>query len=93
MEMSEAEKEKYLGDYRYGDGEKDGFSVKLNMRKMLAFGKLGKFGGGLYQKAPNVFSYNGVSSVEIKFEVVENKVLSLSVHEPDLVLKAVKDPT
>ncbi len=89
--MTETEQEKYLGDYRYGEGEKDGFSVKRNMRRMLSLGKLGKFGGGLYQKTPNVFSYNGVTSVEIKFEVVGDEVLSLTVYEPDLVLKARKE--
>jgi hypothetical protein len=88
--LTEVEKEKYLGDYRYGEGEKDGFSIKLNMRKMLSLGKLGKFGGGLDQKAPNVFYYNGITSVEIKFEVIADKVISLTVHEPDLVLKAMK---
>lgn len=90
IEMSDAEKEKYLGDYKYGEGETDGFSVKLNMRKMISLGKLGKFGGALFQKSPNVFSYNGVSSVEISFEVVEDKVLSLTVTEPNLQLKAIK---
>lgn len=90
IDMTDAEKEKYLGDYRYGEGEKDGFSVKLNMRKALSLGKLGKFGGGLDQKAPNVFYYNGITSVEITFEVVADKVISLTVHEPDLVLKAIK---
>lgn len=90
IEMTEADQQKYLGDYKYGEGEKDGFSVKLNMRKMLSLGKLGKFGGGLYQKAPNVFLYNGVTSVEIIFDVVDNKVKSLTVHEPDLILKAYK---
>lgn len=90
IKMTEAEQQKYLGDYLYGDGENDGFSVKRNSRKMLSLGKLGKFGGGLYQKAPNVFIYNGVASVEISFEVIDDKVLSLTVNEPDLVLKAKK---
>jgi hypothetical protein len=90
IELTVLEKEKYMGDYRYGDGEKDGFSIKQNMRKRITLGKLGNFGGGLYQKAPNVFSYNGITSVEITFEEVDGKILSLTVNEPDLVLKALK---
>ena len=90
LELTEAEKQKFIGDYKYGEGEKDGFTIKLNMRKMLALGKLGKSGGGLNQIAPNEFLYNGVNSVKITFEVVDEKVLSLTVHEPDLVLKAMK---
>ena len=90
LELTEAEKQKFIGDYKYGDGEKDGFTVKFNMRKMLALGKLGKSGGGLLQIAPNEFLYNGVSSVKISFDVVDNAVQSLTVFEPDLILKAMK---
>lgn len=90
IEMSEEAKQKYLGDYMYGAGPTDGFSVKINMRKMLSLGKLGDFGGGLYQKAPNVFTYNGISSVEISFQIENGKVISLTVHEPDLTLVAKK---
>lgn len=88
--ISDSDKQKYLGDYMYGDGEKDGLSVKLNMREMLSLGKLGKGGGALFQKAPNLFTYNGITSIEIIFEVVGDKVMSLSIHEPDLILKARK---
>lgn len=90
IELTAEEKEKYLGDYRYGDGETDGFTVKLNMRKNLSLGKLGKSGGALFQKSPNVFSYNGTPSVEIHFGMDGDKVASLTVVEPDLRLKAVK---
>lgn len=90
IEMTDPEKEKYLGDYMYGDGPADGFSIKLNMRKMISLGKLGKFGGSLYQKAANVFMYNGTPSVEITFEIKLDKVLSLTIHEPNLTLTARK---
>lgn len=90
IEMTEEDKQKYLGDYLYGDGPTDGFSVKINMRKMLSLGKLGNFGGGLYQKEPNVFTYNGITSVEIRFQVEGDKVKSLTVIEPDLTLVAKK---
>lgn len=90
MELTAEAMTKYLGDYRYGEGETDGFTVKLNMRNQLSLGKLGKGGGSLYQKAPYVFTYNGTSSVEIRFAVENDRVLSLTVVEPDLTLKALK---
>lgn len=90
LEMSETEKEKYVGDYMYGSGAADGFSIKLNMRKMIALGKLGAFGGGLYQISKNKFLYNGVKSVEVTFAMENEKVVSLTVHEPDLTLTAKK---
>ena len=90
IELSAEEKEKFLGDYRYGEGEHEGLTVKLNMRKNLSLGKLGNSGGALFQKAPNIFTYNGISSVEVHFSIKDNKVVSLTVIEPDLTLKAIK---
>ncbi len=90
LEMSKEEKEAYLGDYMYGTGETDGFSVKLNMREDLSLGKLGKFGGALYQKAPNVFTYNGIHSVEIHFKEEDGQIRELTVVEPDFTIRAVK---
>lgn len=90
IEMKEADTQKYLGDYRYGEGDNDGFTVRLNMRKYISLGKLGKFGGSLFQKAENVFIYNGTSSVEITFAIENDVVKSLTVHEPDLTLTAIK---
>ncbi|MCD2259195.1 hypothetical protein [Psychroserpens luteolus] len=88
--LSDSEKQKYLGDYRYGDGENDGFSISLNMRKMISLGKLGKSGGGLIRIEEHKFLYNGISSVYITFQLENNKVKSLTIHEPDLVLVAKK---
>lgn len=90
IELSESDQEKYLGDYKYGDGPDDGFSIKRNMRKLLSLGKLGKFGGAINQKSENVFVYNGTTSVEVSFQIIDNKVISLTVNEPDLTLKAIK---
>ncbi|MBL7828742.1 MAG: hypothetical protein JNJ57_19055 [Saprospiraceae bacterium] len=90
MEYSELNKEIYLGDYKYGDGEEDGFTIRLNMRKMLSFGRLGKFGGSLYRLDGQRFRYNGAPSVEISFQLEGQKVVSLTVHEPSLILTAKK---
>jgi len=90
IEQTEQEKLKYIGDYKYGPGAEDGFSVKLNMRKLLSLGKLGKFGGAINQKAANIFVYNGTTSVEVTFKIENGKVISLTVNEPDLTLTAIK---
>ncbi|WP_391592758.1 hypothetical protein [Winogradskyella sp.] len=89
LEMTE-DKSMYLGDYMYGEGETDGFSIKLNMRDNIALGKLGKFGGALHKVEDNKFIYNGITSVFITFQFQNNKVVSLTVTEPDLVLVAKK---
>jgi len=90
IELAEADKEKYVGDYKYGEGPNDGLTVKINSRKLVTLGKLGKNGGALYQKKENVFIYQGTTSVEVSFKIIDGKVISLTVQEPDLTITAVK---
>ena len=90
LEMKEGDKEKYLGDYMYGTGEKEGFSIKLNMRKLISLAGIGQFGGALYKIEENRYTYNGAPSVEVTFQFEKEKVVSLTLHEPGLTLKAIK---
>jgi hypothetical protein len=90
LNVEDADKEKYLGDYKYGEGKDDGFTIRLNMKKSLSLGKLGKFGGALYRTGENQFTYNGAPSVIIKFQIQNSKVISFTINEPGLILKAVK---
>lgn len=90
LPMEPEEKEAFLGDYLYGKGLQDGLSVRLNMRNMLSLGRLGAFGGALFQTAPGTFAYNGAPSVKVVFEKHEGRVVALTVHEPDLVIRAKK---
>ena len=60
------------------------------MRKLLSLGKIGKFGGALYKIGDNKFTYNGAPSVTIAFKVENEIVRSLTVHEPDFKITAVK---
>jgi hypothetical protein len=89
LEMTD-DKKKYLGDYKYGDGEKEGLTIRLNMREMISLGKLGQFGGALYKIGDNKYIYNGALSVQISFQFENDKVISLTIEEPDLTLKAIK---
>jgi hypothetical protein len=88
QKLEEAEKQKYAADYKYGEGEFDGFSVKVNSQKRLLFGKLGKFGGSLLKTGDHTFTYNGAPSVEITFQWEADKIVSLTVKEPELSLVA-----
>lgn len=88
--LEETEKQKYVGDYKYGDGDLEGFSVKVNSRKAFLFGKIGKFGGALLKIGEHKFTYNGAPSVEISFQFDKEKIVSLTVQEPDLTLIARK---
>lgn len=90
LNMEETEKAKYIGDYKYGDGRDDGFTIKLNMRKLLSLGKLRKSGGTLWRIGKNEFAYQGAPSVIVKFMVQNDSVISLTVNEPGLILTATR---
>ncbi|MBL0083751.1 MAG: hypothetical protein IPP37_15640 [Saprospiraceae bacterium] len=86
--IADDEKTKYVGDYKYGEGEFDGFSVKVNSRNKLLFGKLGRFGGSLLKIGEHTFTYNGAPSVKISFQTTDDQIVSLTVSEPGLTLIA-----
>jgi len=88
--IDEAERPMYMGDYKYGEGEKEGLSVKLDMRKNISLGKLGQSGGSLSKIGEHRFSYKGAPSIQVSFQVENNIVKSLTVHEPELTLVAKK---
>lgn len=85
--LEDAERQKYAGDYRYGSGEYEGFTIKVN-QKYLLFGKLGKSGGSLLKIGDHTFTYSGTSSVEISFQLEADKIVSLRVKEPELSIIA-----
>lgn len=89
-EISDNNKEKYQGEYRYGDGESDVFFVGLNMRKSLTFGRAGTFGTGIYLKSDGTFSAYAAPSIIIRFEETDDKISGLTLEEPDLIIKAVR---
>jgi hypothetical protein len=90
LSLEEQDKAKYLGDYKYGEGKEDGFTIKLNMRKLISLGKLGKSGGALWRIGDNEFAYQGAPSVTVKFLLQNDRVISLTLTEPGLTLTATK---
>ncbi len=88
--LDDAQKQIYAADYKYGEGEHEGFSVKVNSRKILTLGKLGKFGGTLLKIGDHTFAYKGAPSVEVSFQFDKEKIVSLTLKEPDLTLIARK---
>lgn len=90
QEISVEGQEKYLGDYKYGEGKNAGFSIQMNNQKKMTLGPLGGFGGAILKIGENKFTYNGAPSVQISFEIREEKVLSMRLQEPGLSLEAKK---
>ena len=91
LDVSEEEKKRYLGEYRFGTGEGELFMVDLHR---LGFLQIGRKGGGQQRKLnkvdENTFSPAGAPSVSVIFKVQNDKAISLSVHEPQPLVTAVR---
>ena len=90
IDQDEAAKQKYIGDYKYGERETDGFTIRVNSRKLISLGRLGKNGGSLYKIGDNKYMYNGAPSTIVSFSEGDGKVISLTVTEPGFSITARK---
>jgi hypothetical protein len=90
LEVTDEEKKKYLGEYRFGDGEGELFVVDLHSRGFLQVGRKGYSPRKLNKVDDNTFSPAGAASVMIIFILKDDKAVSLSVHEPEPLVTALK---
>ncbi len=90
LEITEEEKKKYLGEYRFGDGEGEIFVVDMNSRKSLKAGRKGSFGSVLNKVDDNIFTPSGAPSVKLIFKMKDDKAISFSIHEPEPLITAVR---
>lgn len=90
IEVSEEEKKKYLGEYRFGEGESEIFLVDQHRLGFLQVGRKGYAGRKLNKVDDSIFSPAGAASVKIIFKLQSDKVVSFSVHEPEPLVTAVK---
>ncbi|MEQ1676224.1 MAG: hypothetical protein ABL876_05975 [Chitinophagaceae bacterium] len=90
LEVSEEEKKKYFGEYRFGEGENEIFVVDQHRLGFLQVGRKGYSGRKLNKVDEHSFSPAGAASVKIIFKLTDNKAVSFSVHEPEPLVTAIK---
>ncbi len=90
IEISEKQMAMYFGDYRFTDGEMGVFTVELNRRGRLYLSRGKEIGRTLNLVEQHGFAPSGAPAVRIRFEVVENKTVSLTIHDPEPLVKAVR---
>jgi hypothetical protein len=88
LEITDEEKKKYLGEYRFGDGENEIFLVDLHARGFLQVGRKGASPRMINKTAAQTFSPAGAPSVSIIFKMMDEKAVSFSVHEPEPIVVA-----
>jgi hypothetical protein len=90
LEMTDEEKKKFWGEYRFGEGDGEIFIVDQHRLGFLQIARKGSSGRKLNKVDDNIFSPAGAASVKIIFKMNNDKAISLSVHEPEPLVVAAR---
>ena len=82
LELTDEEKKKYVGEYRFGSGDNEVFVTDLHRLGFLQIARKGSSARKLNKVDENSFSPAGAPSVKIIFKMKDDKAVSLSIHEP-----------
>lgn len=88
LDVTEEEKKKYMGEYRFGNGENEIFIVDTHRLGFLQMARKGSSPRKLNKTDENIFSPAGAASVRIIFKIADEKAVSLTVHEPQPLVMA-----
>jgi len=90
LDVTEDEKKKYPGEYRFGNDEGEIFIVDTHRLGFLQIGRKGLSPRKLSKIDESTFSPAGAPSVKIIFKITNDKAVSLSVYEPEPLVTAVR---
>ncbi len=92
LEITEEEKQKYLGTYIFGEGEDEYFTVTFNRQGNLFLSRGEAIGRVLLRVEEHGFAPGGAPAVRVRFEPGNEGMVSLTVYDPDpLVVARRKD--
>ncbi|HLO98237.1 MAG TPA: hypothetical protein VK171_06555 [Fimbriimonas sp.] len=90
LPITDAEKEKYLGTYKFGAAPNDQFVVSLNRNKALVMTREGTIGRSLQRVEEHAFAVAAAPHLRIRFKVEGEKAVSLTIHEPTPIVTALR---
>ncbi len=79
-----------MGEYRFGNGDAEIFVVDLHRLGFVQMARKGSSPRKLNKVNENTFSPAGAASVKIIFSIKDEKAYSLSIHEPEPLIAAVR---
>ncbi|MBX2815758.1 MAG: hypothetical protein KTR24_07165 [Saprospiraceae bacterium] len=88
LDITEAEKQVYIGKYPITDT--DLFEIKLNSRQQLSIARGDQFGRALLRVGDHDFAPGGAPSVRIRFDVENDKAISLTILDPGPVITVIR---
>ena len=90
LDVTEDEKKRFAGEYRFGSGENEIFIVDTHRLGFLQIARKTSSPRKLNKIDENIFSPAGAASVKIIFKVQDGKTVSVSVHEPQPLVTALR---
>jgi len=90
LEVTEEEKKKFSGEYRFGNAEGEIFVVDTHRLGFLQIGRKDSSPRKLNKIDESTFTPAGAPSVKIIFKMQSDKAVSLSVHEPEPMVTAIR---
>ena len=90
LEISEDEKKRYMGQYSFGDGPEDNFTVELNRAGKLSLKRGDRVGRVLNRIEDHTFAPGGAPAVRVHFDMSNDRATMLTIHDPIPLVKAVR---
>ncbi len=88
LPLSDEAKQPYLGRYVFGPGDDDAFEVLTNRKGNLVIRRGERFGRVLNRVEDQAFAPGGAPAVRVRFNLREDEVVSLTVHDPHPLITA-----
>lgn len=90
LDVSDADKEIYIGLYSCGAGPNDAFEVLQNRRGMLAIRRGERVSRTIHRVEQHAFAPAGAPAVRIRFDIAADRAVSLTIHDPIPLVKATR---
>lgn len=90
LDVSDADKEIYIGRYSFGADPDYSFEVLRNRRGMLAIRRGGRVSRTMHRVEQHAFAPTGAPAVRIRFDIAADRAVSMTIHDPIPLVKATR---
>lgn len=90
LPLTDAEKDAYVGTYKYGIGPTEAFVVEINKAKNLTIKREGGMARSMNRVEDHAFNVSGAPHLRIRFTLKEGKAQTMVIHDAAPVLTGVR---
>jgi hypothetical protein len=90
LDLSESQKQLYLGLYTFGPGPNDALEVHPHSTGKLAIRRVGGDARIMHRVEEHAFATAGTPAVRLRFKVADDRAVALTIHDPGPILTATR---